>query len=95
MIDNKLIMNYIKNKEYSKASNIIRDEIITILVENIKKQNSNFEYSTINNLKDEYLKLEESIYYDSAIDLYILSLDSKNELYNLNILREIYSNLKK
>lgn len=89
----ELIENF-KNKNYSFCIEMLSDKIIDNLVSEIKKQNPNFEYVNITNLKNNCLKY----LYDSkkiiAIQLYdYMYNDDYSEAFVLDNLLSMYETL--
>ena len=83
MEDNLILNNYIKEKRYDKCVSIIKDKIITVIIDQIKLKDSSINFTTLSDLvsaSDFYLE-------DNSIAHKLnLALMQENELEQLNIL---------
>ena len=93
---NKKVFEYsLKNNDYNKCIEMLRKEIINILVKKIQVYNKFFKYSTT---KDLYLKSKEVLdeqYITISYILYNLDIMNETDEFILDELLEMYKEIKK
>jgi len=94
MVFNKdIFAMHFKKNDYEFCCEMLRNEIITILVNKIKLKKKDYKYSTISFLKSDCYKYLSSIYYDIALTLYTFSFNDDSTEYELSRMMEMYQYL--
>lgn len=83
----------LSKKNYSYCIYTLHEEIKEILTLQIKSIDKNFEYTNLKNLKDQCIQCLDYNSRLMAIEFYNLSMNPKNELYELDRLFEMYYSL--
>lgn len=94
MMNKKILKEKMKNKKYNECILILREELINILTEKIKKIDSYFEFSTT---KDLYNKAKITLKYNEIQVAYKLyTFDTMYEIDELVLeqMMEMYQNLQ-
>lgn len=86
------LKNYINNEEYKKAIEIIRKEIINLVVKDIQKEDPKYKFSTIFDLVDKTEKM--SYKYRRAVKN-IYTPEEYYDIDEVSELIEIYEKIKK
>jgi CRISPR/Cas system endoribonuclease Cas6 (RAMP superfamily) len=94
MINQDMLNYYFKNKNYNFCISILNNEIIETLVKRIKKENPNYQYNSIIDLKINCFSYLSETEQKIASQLETFSLEEYPEEYELNILLNIYKKLK-
>lgn len=93
-MDKKKLKEKLKNKEYDDCILILREELINMLTEKIKKEDSYFVFSTT---KDLYNKAKITLKYDEiqvAYKLYTFDTMYEVDKYVLDQMMEMYQDLQ-
>lgn len=90
-----IFSEHFKNKDYDACSDMLRKELISILVNEIKKINPTYVYTTITFLKSDCFKYLSPIYQDIAIKLYDFSFNEDPSEFELSQMMDIYQFLLK
>ena len=94
MMNKKMLKEKLKNEEYDECILILREELINILTDKIKKEDSYFEFSTT---KDLYNKAKITLTLDEiqvAYKLYTFDTMYEVDKYVLDQMLEMYQDLK-
>ena len=86
MYDNQVLKKYLKNKNYDKCISILKEKIILFVINEIKKIDNTFDYTTVSDL------VTASVFYlnDSIIALNLQNaLSFENPLEQINALASI------
>lgn len=89
-----LLNKKFKEKDYSYCIYLLNNEINDILTNKIKKFNTSFSYTNLDDLKLNCIKYLD---YDTAInviDYYNISIHKNSNISKMNKLLDIYKNLK-
>ena len=95
MMNKKLLKEKLKNEEYDECILILREEMINILTDKIKKEDSYFEFSTT---KDLYNKAKITLTLNDiqvAYKLYTFDTMYEVDKYVLDQMLEMYQDLRK
>lgn len=95
MMNKKLLKEKLKNEEYDECILILREEMINILTDKIKKEDSYFEFSTT---KDLYNKAKITLTLNEiqvAYKLYTFDTMYEVDKYVLDQMLEMYQDLPK
>lgn len=95
MMNKKLLKEKLKNEEYDECILILREEMINILTDKIKKEDGYFEFSTT---KDLYNKAKITLTLDEiqvAYKLYTFDTMYEVDKYVLDQMLEMYQDLPK
>ena len=95
MMNKKLLKEKLKNEEYDECILILREEMINILTDKIKKEDSYFEFSTT---KDLYNKSKITLTLNEiqvAYKLYTFDTMYEVDKYVLDQMLEMYQDLPK
>ena len=84
----------IKKINYSKSIKNLFDDIKEILINEVKAENSEYEYISLNGLKENAILYLPTKSQSCAIALYNLVMNPKDEAYEYRMLLNIYNNLK-
>lgn len=87
----KQIKKYVAKQDYKMAINILRKEIVNLVVNDIKKQDQEYEFSTIFDLVDKTQKM--SYKYKSSVKN-IYNSDEYYDLDEISELIEVYEKIK-
>lgn len=94
MMNKKILKEKLKNEEYDECILILREELINILTDKIKKEDSYFVFSTT---KDLYNKAKVTLKYDEiqvAYKLYTFDTMYEVDKYVLDQMMEMYQDIK-
>ena len=95
MMNKKLLKEKLKNEEYDECILILREEMINILTDKIKKEDTYFQFSTT---KDLYNKAKITLTLDEiqvAYKLYTFDTMYEVDKYVLDQMLEMYQDLPK
>ncbi len=92
-IDKKMFSEHLKYKDYEYCINVLREEILNILVKKIQEKNKDFTYTTIGNLKQNCIKYLPENEKNIAIDIYSLTFSDDSADYELACLMNSYKEL--
>lgn len=79
---------------YSKSITKLYNDIKEILIEKIKEENSDYNYVTISDLRKNAILYLSSEMQSYAIALHNLVMQPRDEVYEYNMLLNIYEDLK-
>lgn len=94
MMNKKILKEKLKNEEYDQCILILREELINILTDKIKKEDTYFEFSTT---KDLYNKAKITLTLDEiqvAYKLYTFDTMYEVDKYVLDQMLEMYQDIK-
>lgn len=94
MMNKKLLKEKLKNEEYDECILILREELINILTDKIKKEDTYFQFSTT---KDLYNKAKITLTLDEiqvAYKLYTFDTMYEVDKYVLDQMLEMYQDIK-
>lgn len=84
----------LKNRQFEDCIEILRKEIIDILIEKMKEKDSYFFYTTTKDLYQKSKKVLEEKYSRIAYELYNLDIMEEQDEYILDELLNMYKELK-
>lgn len=84
----------LKNKKINECVDILREEIILILVNKIKEKDSYFSYSTTSDLYKKAKKCLDEKYCKIAYELYNFDIMYEKEEYMLDEMFQMYKELE-
>lgn len=93
-MNKKILKEKMKNKEYDECALILREELINVLSDRIKKEDNYFEFSTT---KDLYNKAKITLKYDEiqvAYKLYTYDTMYEVDEFVLDQMMEMYQSLQ-
>lgn len=93
MIDKKTLKLNFENQNYSNCITVLFNEIKNILIEKIKEKDSTYKYVTIGDLKNKAIKYLSTQLQSYAIALYTLVMQPEDELFELEVLLNMYEEL--
>ena len=82
MYDNQVLKNYLKNKNYDECISILKEKIVSIVIDKIKKIDNTFDFTTVSDL------VTASVFY---LDDSMIALNLQNALSFKNPLDQIYA----
>ncbi len=94
MMNKKILKEKLKNEEYDQCILILREELINILTDKIKKEDTYFQFSTT---KDLYNKAKITLTLDEiqvAYKLYTFDTMYEVDKYVLDQMLEMYQDIK-
>ncbi len=94
MMNKKILKEKLKNEEYDECILILREELINILTDKIKKEDTYFQFSTT---KDLYNKAKITLTLDEiqvAYKLYTFDTMYEVDKYVLDQMLEMYQDIK-